>query len=48
MKNEEVVKSPKMEIKLPPYLRFCIGAAILLIAASLLTFTIAYFLEIKS
>jgi len=45
MKNEKVVRSVEMEIKLSPYLRFCIGTAILLIAASPFICALAYFLR---
>lgn len=45
MKNEEVLKSTKMEVKLTPYLRFCIGTAILLITASPFICALAYLLK---
>lgn len=34
-----------MEIKLSPYLRFCIGVAILLIAASPFIYALGYFFK---
>ncbi len=45
MKNKEVLRGIQMEIMLSPYLRFCVGTAILLIAASPFICALTYFLK---